>query len=57
MFLTPSRLDGSAPADVAEIAAAGTASGAALTLLSRGAFTGIAISMLLVVSSAVAFLA
>jgi hypothetical protein len=54
-------LDGATPSDVAEIAKTGTShSGAALaamSLLSPGTFTGIALSLLLAVSSAVALLA
>jgi hypothetical protein len=54
-------VDGTTPTDVAEIAKTGSSSSsaalAAISLLSPGTFTGIAFSMLLVVSSAVALLA
>ena len=51
--------DGNTPGDVSDIASTST-SGAALataSFLSRGAFTGVAVAMLVVVSSAVTFFA
>jgi hypothetical protein len=48
--------DGSTPSDISDIASS-SSSGAVPAFLSRGAFTGVAVAMLVVVSSAVTFFA